>query len=99
MAWLSGLMESRGISQVSAIILAIVSNVEDIGNSLVDLEFWHVGGQRARACATAPNPYFRWQAIGSPYSEAQGQVQWRRPLSRKSGYRQLSRAQDPVSPP
>src|SRR6202165_4192302 len=39
MAWLSGVMESRGISQVSAIILAIVSNVEDIGNSLIDLGF------------------------------------------------------------
>src|SRR5262249_51629360 len=94
MAWLSGLMESRGISQVSAIILAIVSNVEDIGNSLVDLEFWQVGGQRARACATAPNPYFRRQAIGSPYSEAQGQVQWRRPLSGNSGYRQPFRPQN-----
>jgi hypothetical protein len=32
-------MESRGISQVSAIILAMVSNVEDIGNSLIDLGF------------------------------------------------------------
>src|SRR5215475_2380022 len=97
MAWLSGLMESRGMSQVSAIILAMVSNVEDIGNSLVDLEFWQVGGQRARACATAPNSYFRWQAIGSPYSEAQGQVQWRRPLSRESAYWQLSGARVPVS--
>src|SRR6185312_4566354 len=34
-AWLSGVIESRGISQVSAIILAMVSNVEDIGNSLI----------------------------------------------------------------
>src|SRR5499427_1223863 len=47
MAWLSGLMESRGISQVSAIILAMVSNVEDICNSLVDLEFWQAGGHGA----------------------------------------------------
>src|SRR5215510_2594767 len=46
MAWLSGLMESRGISHVSAIILAMVSNVENIGNSLVDLEFWKVGDRR-----------------------------------------------------
>jgi hypothetical protein len=51
-------MESRGISQVSAIILAMVSNVEDIGNSLFDLEFWQAGGQRARTRATAPNPHF-----------------------------------------
>src|SRR4051812_44174618 len=35
MAWLSGLIDSRGISHVSAIILAMVSNVEDIGNSLI----------------------------------------------------------------
>jgi len=41
------LMESRGISQVSAIILAMVSNVEDICNSLVDLEFWQAGGHGA----------------------------------------------------
>src|SRR5262245_23454343 len=47
MAWLSGLMESRGISQVSAIRLAMVSNVEDICNSLVDLEFWQAGGHGA----------------------------------------------------
>src|SRR5664280_1251626 len=54
MAWLSGVMESRGISQVSAIILAIVSNVEDIGNSLIDLEFWRSDGQGARSRALAP---------------------------------------------
>ena len=35
---------SRGISQVSAIILAMVSNVEDIGNSLIDLGFWRSDG-------------------------------------------------------
>src|SRR5215216_7169128 len=39
-AWLSGLMVSRGISQVSEIIPAIVSNVEVIGNPLIDQVFW-----------------------------------------------------------
>jgi hypothetical protein len=35
-AWLSGLIVSRGISQVSAMILTTVSNVDDIGKSLID---------------------------------------------------------------
>src|SRR5665213_2073856 len=47
MAWLSGVMESRGMSQVSAIILAMVSNVEDIGNSLSYLGFLRSDGQVA----------------------------------------------------
>src|SRR5215216_3922144 len=34
MAWLSGLMFSRGMSHVSAMMLATVSNVDDIGKSL-----------------------------------------------------------------
>lgn len=46
------------MSQVSAMILAMVSNVEDICNSLVDLEFWQAGSQRAQARATAPDPHF-----------------------------------------
>jgi len=50
--------------------LAMVSNVEDIGNSLVDLEFWQVGGQRAPSLRNSPHPYFRLRAIGCPYSEA-----------------------------
>jgi hypothetical protein len=47
-------MESRGISQVSAMIFAMVSNVEDISNSLVDLEFWPAGGQCVRAPRQSP---------------------------------------------
>ena len=39
MAWLSGVIVSRGISQVSAMMLATVSNVEDIGKSLNDNGF------------------------------------------------------------
>src|SRR5579864_5861278 len=54
MAWLSGVMVSRGISQVSAIILAKVSTVEDIGNSLINLEFWRSDGRDARSRALAP---------------------------------------------
>ena len=34
-AWLSGLIVSRGMSQVSAIMLAICSNVEDIIKPLI----------------------------------------------------------------
>src|SRR5579872_7060806 len=33
-------MVSRGISQVSAMILAMVSKVEDIGNSLICKDLW-----------------------------------------------------------
>src|SRR6185312_8849096 len=73
-------MESRGISQVSAMILAMVSNVEDIGNSLVDLEFWPAGGQRARAPRHSPQSALLRQAIGCPYTEAGARVQWWRPF-------------------
>src|SRR4029450_9349175 len=81
-AWLSGLMVSRGMSHVSAIILAIVSNVEDIGNSLVDLEFWQAGDLCALTRATVPQSALPagW-LFGCPYTEAQGQVQWRRSLA------------------
>ena len=70
MAWLSGLMESRGISHVSAIILAMVSNVEDIGNSLVDLEF--LASRRPPRLDARNNldPHSHQLAIGCPYSEA-----------------------------
>src|SRR5258708_16390837 len=54
-AWLSGLMESRGMSQVSAMILAMVSNVEDIGNSLVDLGFCASGRPTPPGRAIAPS--------------------------------------------
>src|SRR5262249_12956208 len=37
-AWLSGVIVSRGMSHVSAMILATVSKVEDIDNSLICLE-------------------------------------------------------------
>src|SRR4029078_7548304 len=74
-------MESRGISQVSAMILAMVSKVEDIANSLVDLEFWPAGGQCARVPRHSPQSAFKRQAIGCPYSEAERRVQWRRAFS------------------
>jgi hypothetical protein len=41
----------------------MVSNVEDIGNSLVDLEFWQVGGQRAPSLRNSP------QSVLSPASD------------------------------
>jgi hypothetical protein len=47
------------MSHVSAIILAMVSNVEDIGNSLIDLEFWQ---RAATAVIRAPS-----QTLGQPY--------------------------------
>src|SRR6185437_14709713 len=52
MAWLSGVIESRGISQVSAIILAMVSNVEDIVNSLIEGKILAIARTRAtpRTC-------------------------------------------------
>src|SRR4029079_18608680 len=78
-------MESRGISQVSAMILAMVSNVEDIGNSLVDLEFWPAGGQCARAPRHSPQSTLSRQTVGCPYSEAGRRVEWRRPFSSISG--------------
>src|SRR5262245_16135000 len=78
-------MESRGISQVSAMILAMVSNVEDIGNSLVGLEFWPAGSQCARAPRHSPQCAPQRQAIGCPYSEAGRRVQWWRPFSTNSG--------------
>src|SRR5690242_6988958 len=78
-------MESRGISQVSEMILAMVSNVEDIANSLVDLEFWQAGGQCARARAIAPKSTLERQTVGCPYSEAGRRVHWRRPFSTISG--------------
>jgi hypothetical protein len=34
--------------------LAMVSKVEDIGNSLIDLEFWRLDGSRAWYRAIAP---------------------------------------------
>jgi len=66
-------------------ILAMVSNVEDIANSLVDLEFWQAGGQCARARAIAPKSTLERQTVGCPYSEAGRRVQWRRPFSAISG--------------
>src|SRR6478672_8899777 len=66
MAWLSGMMESRGISQVSAMILAMVSKVEDICNSLVDLGFWHAGGQRAQGPRRSPlQQHFRGKRLAA----------------------------------
>src|SRR5262245_54075534 len=46
-AWLSGWIFSRGISQVSAMILATVSKVEDIINSLGNLKFGRRAGRRS----------------------------------------------------
>jgi hypothetical protein len=39
MAWLSGLIVSRGMSQVSEMILATVSKVEGISKSLIGHAF------------------------------------------------------------
>src|SRR5579884_1918254 len=50
MAWLSGVIESRGMSHVSAIILAMVSNVEDIVNSLIE------GNKRLPVARVGPPP-------------------------------------------
>jgi hypothetical protein len=40
MAWLSGVIFSRSMSQVSAMMFATVSKVEDIGNPLKCVGFW-----------------------------------------------------------
>jgi hypothetical protein len=46
MAWLSGVIVSRGISHVSAMIFATVSNVEGIGKSLNDNDFYRRAWKR-----------------------------------------------------
>src|SRR5262245_66577896 len=83
MAWLSGLIVSRGISQVSEMILATVSNVEGISKSLIGQAFrqprWH-GSIRLGAPRSGPSPP---RMVGCPYSEETPQVQWRR-LRQKS---------------
>src|SRR5215471_1997443 len=53
-AWLSGWIFSRGISQVSAMILATVSKVEDIINSLGNLKFGRRAGRRANPPGAGP---------------------------------------------
>ena len=77
-AWLSGLIVSRGMSHVSAMILATVSNVDAIGKSLIDNAFrrsslavWKTGWKPPRAPPSAAE-------VACPYSERGGRVQCRR---------------------
>src|SRR5580704_12433795 len=79
MAWLSGLIVSRGMSQVSAMMLATVSNVEDIANILANPCF-------PQACpdpqACLPRPVGSRLGDCGPCSEARRGVQCRgRPVS------------------
>jgi hypothetical protein len=66
------LMVSRGMSQVSAIILAIVSNVEDIGNSLVGLEFGKQATYAPGRARQSPNPHSRRLVIWMPVYRSTG---------------------------
>src|SRR4029078_2229339 len=68
-AWLSGVMVSRGISQVSAIMLATVSNVEGIGKSLNDNEFSALDDGAAERGQEGSAPASHHEMPGGPYSE------------------------------
>src|SRR3954453_6514763 len=57
-AWLSGVMVSRGMSQVSAIISATLSNVEDIIKPLISVDKWRKGATGEGPCPeTRPVPH------------------------------------------
>jgi hypothetical protein len=58
MAWLSGVIVSRGMSQVSAMMLATVSNVEGIAKSLNDNGFAAALGSGATPGPTWVPPRF-----------------------------------------
>src|SRR5580704_11179906 len=76
MAWLSGLMFSRGMSQVSAMISATLSNVVDIRPAL----FGHgKDGRRPQPGACKPDRAGPLWDANAPYSEGCRQVQRRRP--------------------
>src|SRR6476620_12483442 len=55
-AWLSGLMFSRGMSQVSAMISATLSNVVDIGIALWSRNGWGDGPARRKQARTLRAP-------------------------------------------
>jgi hypothetical protein len=65
MAWLSGWIVSRGMSQVSEMILATVSKVEGINKSLIGHAFRHRADVLASAGRIAPE---------RPASPARGRV-------------------------
>src|ERR1700724_92656 len=76
MAWLSGLIVSRGMSHVSAMMLATVSKVDDIGKSLNHDFFGRVVGRSHGHLSPRPGtPPGR--EVECPYSEEAGRVQWR----------------------
>src|SRR5262249_31483687 len=75
-AWLSGLMVSRGMSQVSAMILATVSKVDDIVRSPADESRSSV---QPSVCKALPCPRAKppWQLQPKVrHSEEGGGVQW-----------------------
>src|SRR5215831_20886149 len=89
MAWLSGLMESRGISQVSAMMLAMVSNVEDIGNSLV---IWD-GKRTANAPkprAIAPHPHVQGRQSAARIAKHRGKFNGGGPLATLAAWREFA---------
>src|SRR3984893_15534796 len=72
-AWLSGLIVSRGMSHVSEMMLATVSKVEDI---VVPRSAMHSCALASRALRRG-SPRLIPVKVGCPYSEERGQVQWR----------------------
>jgi hypothetical protein len=54
MAWLSGLMVSRGMSHVSVMILTTVSNVDAIGKPLIANAFGESAQESAKIERHAP---------------------------------------------
>src|SRR5436309_4936539 len=84
MAWLSGLIVSRGMSQVSEMMLATVSNVEEIVCPGSVMRF--VPDYRACDCGKDhPTARIPPAEVSRRYSEDVEQVQWRglRPGIRK----------------
>src|SRR5580704_155432 len=73
-AWLSGLMFSRGMSQVSAMISATLSNVVDIRHALY-VTVW-IGADCKRRSEQPDRPSGP-PGSNAPYSEGWGQVQRR----------------------
>src|SRR5262249_1313840 len=84
MAWLSGLIFSRGMSQVSEMILATVSKVEDISKSLIEQAFRRRAAYVRLPVRAPPCGHLPREKVGWSYSEDTLQVQCRLPEPKRS---------------
>src|SRR5690348_12851158 len=94
-AWLSGVIVSRGISQVSAMISATLSNVVDIGA----LNWALQAGAGPKSSGARVGEDCRWVEFGCPYSEGKPLIQ----RLERASYREVAkslyyRAIDPNQP-